>query len=66
MTSTGNGKRPSRSTSFWLVRDADEAPGRRRDDLFARERRAATLDQVQVAGGFVRAVDVKVEFAGRR
>ena len=49
-----------------VVGDADEAAGRRRNDLFAGERRAATLDQVQVAGRLVGAVDVDVEFAGRR
>ena len=48
-----------------LVDDADEAPRRGGENLLARERAAAALDQMQVLRRLVGAVDVEVELSAR-
>ncbi len=65
MTSTGKGKLSKAVDQLGLIDDADEAARRGRDDLFAGQRGAAALDQVQAAGGFVGAVDVDVQARDR-
>ena len=61
MTSTGSGKRPSTSTHFEFVGDHDHAIRRRGDDLFAQQRAAAALDDIERRIDFIGAIDGQIE-----
>ena len=61
ITSIGSGNVPSALDQLAVVDDADEAPRGRGDDLLARERAAAALDEMARAGGLVGAVDIDVQ-----
>jgi hypothetical protein len=50
MTSTGSGNLPSTSTQLAIVGDADELAAGPGDDLLARQRAAAALDQLPMCG----------------
>src|SRR5581483_768170 len=56
-------KAPEHVDALARIDHADEGLRRRGDDLLARERRAAALDEPLVRIAFVGAVDVKREFA---
>ena len=60
-TSTGSGKRPSDGHPFRFVDDDDHAGRGRGDDLLPQQRAAAALDQAQIGGDLVGAVDGKIE-----
>ena len=47
-----------------VVDDANEASGRRCEDLFASQRTTATFDQLQVLIAFIRSVYIEIDIAG--